>query len=192
MNRMQYAMKSNQSLQRGATLLVSLIMLVMLTLLAVTAFKLGKGNLQIVGNMQQRNQALIAAQGAIEQVISSTTFITSPANAIASPCGGVANTVCVDVNGSGVTGVKAVVTAKCISVKTIPVSVLNFNNTNDAGCLVGISQQFGVSGAANNTASLCANALWDVQAVATDVLSNAQASVSQGVGVRVPVTATCP
>jgi Tfp pilus assembly protein PilX len=184
-------MRSIQSLQRGAILLVSLIMLVMLTLLAVTAFKLGKGNLQIVGNMQQRNQALFAAQGAVEQVISSTRFTTTPANAIPAPCGGVANTVCVDVNGSGVTGVKAVVTARCISVQTIPVSSLDFTKANDAGCLVGISQQFGVAGGTSTT-SLCANTLWDIQAVAKDVVSNAQASVSQGIGVRVPVSAICP
>ncbi|TLY72603.1 MAG: hypothetical protein E6K46_03125 [Gammaproteobacteria bacterium] len=40
--------------QRGATLIVSLIMLLLITLLAVSSFTLGKANLQIVGNMQQR------------------------------------------------------------------------------------------------------------------------------------------
>ena len=37
--------------QRGATLIVSLIMLLLITLLAISSFTLGKGNLQIVGNM---------------------------------------------------------------------------------------------------------------------------------------------
>src|SRR5437763_142545 len=40
--------------QRGATLIVSLIMLLLITLLAVSSFTLGKANLQIVGNIQQR------------------------------------------------------------------------------------------------------------------------------------------
>ncbi|TLY59071.1 MAG: hypothetical protein E6K48_12365 [Gammaproteobacteria bacterium] len=55
--------------QRGATLIVSLIMLLLITLLAVSSFTLGKANLQIVGNMQQRNQAFAAAQGAVAAVI---------------------------------------------------------------------------------------------------------------------------
>lgn len=184
-------MKSRSSRQRGATLLVSLIMLVMMTLLAVTAFKLGKGNLQIVGNMQQRNQVISAAQGAIERIISSTTFTTTPANAIPSPCGGVANKLCVDVNGDGVMDVNVIATATCVSAQIIPVSALNFAKANDAGCLVGISQQFGLTGA-TNTSSLCANMVWDVQAVATDVVSNAQSTVNQGVGVRVSATSSCP
>ena len=184
-------MKPHRRLQRGATLLLSLIMLVMMTLLAVTAFKLGKGNLQIVGNMQQRNQALFAAQGAVEQVISSTRFTTTPTNAIASPCGGVANTICVNVNGGSAAAIKVVVTPSCISSQSIPVAALNFTNPNDAGCHVGVSQQFGVAGGTTGN-SLCANALWDIQAVATDVVSSAQATVNHGVGVRTPVTAICP
>ena len=68
--------------ERGATLIVSLIMLLLITLLAVSSFTLGKGNLQIVGNMQQRNQAFAAAQGAVAAVISSTQFTATPANAI--------------------------------------------------------------------------------------------------------------
>jgi len=47
--------------QRGAALIVSLIMLLLITLLAISSFTVGKSNLQIVGNMQQRAQALAAA-----------------------------------------------------------------------------------------------------------------------------------
>ena len=43
---------SLKSRQRGATLLVTLIMLVVLTLFAVTAFNLSSVNLKIVGNFQ--------------------------------------------------------------------------------------------------------------------------------------------
>ncbi|MEK7736556.1 MAG: hypothetical protein AAB319_02190, partial [Pseudomonadota bacterium] len=45
--------------QRGATLVIGLIMLVLLTLMAVSSFNLGKSNLQIVGNMQFRNQTQV-------------------------------------------------------------------------------------------------------------------------------------
>lgn len=184
-------MKSIISAQRGVALLMGLIMLVVMTLFAVTIFKLGKGGLQIVGNMQLRNQAQAAAQSAIEEVLSTATFVTTPANAIRSPCGGVANKICVDVNGDGVTDVNVVVTPTCVSVKIIPVAALSFSNANDVGCLVGLSQEFGVSGASNND-SLCANMLWDINAVATDPINNAQFSVNQGVAVRVSSSAVCP
>ncbi|MDA8256559.1 MAG: PilX N-terminal domain-containing pilus assembly protein [Betaproteobacteria bacterium] len=183
-------MKSIPSRQSGATLLISLIMLVLMTLLAVTTFRLGKANLQIAANMQQRNQAFAAAQGAIEQVISSTQFMTTPANAIPHPCNLVVNTTCVDVNGDGVMDVTVAVAPSCVSTQVIPVAALSLAKPNDVGCLVGVSQQFGVVGAAH-TGSLCANMLWDVQAVATDPLSNAQFAINQGIAVRVAATTVC-
>jgi Tfp pilus assembly protein PilX len=184
-------MKSIPSRQFGATLLVSLIMLVLITLLAVTSFRIGKANLQTAGNMQQRNQAFAAAQGALEQVISGTQFMTTPTNAIPNPCNNVANTTCVDVNGDGVTDVNVAVTPACVSTQVIPISALNLANPNNAGCLVGVSQQFGVVGSAT-TDSLCANILWDAQAVATDSLSNAQFTINQGISVQVAATTVCP
>jgi hypothetical protein len=166
-------------------------MLALITVLAVTSFRLGKSNLQIVGNMQQRKQTHASAQGAIEQVISSTQFTATPANAIPRPCGAVANTTCVDVNGDGVTDVNVTVTPACVSVQVIPSTALDFTKPNDAGCLVGTRQDFGVPGAASNN-SLCANTLWDTQAVATDAISNARSVVNQGVIVRVPAGSACP
>ena len=47
--------------QHGITLVTALILLVVLTLLALTTFNLGKSNLQIVSNMQQRDEAQAAA-----------------------------------------------------------------------------------------------------------------------------------
>lgn len=56
--------------QRGATLLVSLIMLVILTLFVVSAFNLSSANLKIVGNFQQSRAIEAIAQVATDQVIS--------------------------------------------------------------------------------------------------------------------------
>lgn len=176
--------------QRGATLIVSLIMLLLITLLAVSSFSLGKGNVQIVGNMQQRSQAFAAAQQAVATTISSTQFTATPTDAIAAPCMG-NNTVCVDVNGSGNPDIQVVVTPTCDSIQPIPVNQLDFANPNDAGCLVGASQAFGVTGAANNN-SLCSNSVWEIQASATDQLTGANYVVDEGVGVRVPSTTVCP
>lgn len=64
--------------QRGATLVVGLVMLALITLLVTTAFTLSNTNLKSVGNMQFRNEAAAAANKAIEQVVGSS-FTVSPA-----------------------------------------------------------------------------------------------------------------
>jgi Tfp pilus assembly protein PilX len=67
-----------QQRQRGATLLVTLIMLVVLTLFAVTAFNLSSVNLRIVGNFQQQKETEAAVQQALAQVISKIAIFEDP------------------------------------------------------------------------------------------------------------------
>jgi len=191
--------------QRGATLIVSLIMLLLITVLAISSFTLGKGNLQIVGNMQQRQQAFAAAQSAVAMVISTTQFTATPTDAITNPCGGATpcvssnvtvdcngpNTTCVDVNGDGVADVNVGLTVACDSIQPIPLTALDFTNPNDAGCLIGASQNTGIAGASNQN-SMCSNSVWDVQASATDAVSGTNSVIDQGVAVRVPSSALCP
>ena len=64
--------------ERGAALVVGLIMLVLITLMLITALNLSTTNFRSVGNMQFREEAIAAANKAIEQVISSA-FTASPA-----------------------------------------------------------------------------------------------------------------
>jgi Tfp pilus assembly protein PilX len=94
--------------QRGATLMVTLIMLVVLTLFAVTAFNLSGVNLKIVGNFQHQNSIESVVQQAIEQQISTINLFTAPA----------ASTVCVNGTGGGCTGghVVSVDVPRCIHV----------------------------------------------------------------------------
>jgi Tfp pilus assembly protein PilX len=184
-------MRPQPSRQAGAALIVSLIMLALITILAITSFRLGKSNLQIVGNMQQRNQALGAAQGAIEQVVSSLQFTQTPANAIPNPCNGVANTTCVDVNGDGVMDVNVTVTPACVSNYVVPNSMLNWNDSNDQACIASAQQQNGIAGSGSSN-SLCANTVWDTQATAIDALTAARYVIDEGTAVRVPASTTCP
>lgn len=60
--------------QQGMVLLVSLIMLVLITLMVVSAFRVSSGNLQMVSNLQFRNQAIAAADVAIERVLALAVF----------------------------------------------------------------------------------------------------------------------
>jgi len=66
--------------QRGATLAVGLITLVVITLLTVSAFTMSGGNLKVVGNMQHRNEAIAAANMAIEQTINMNFPTINPAD----------------------------------------------------------------------------------------------------------------
>jgi len=68
--------------QRGATLVVGLIMLVLITLMVTTAFTLSNTNLKSVGNMQFRDEAISAGNMAIELVIGSPFAIAPSAQQI--------------------------------------------------------------------------------------------------------------
>ena len=71
--------------QQGVTLIMALVMLVVLTLLALTSFNLTRSNLQIVSNMQQRDEAEAAAREVIEETISSTRFFETPNDILQEP-----------------------------------------------------------------------------------------------------------
>lgn len=178
-------MRNSLRAQRGATLLVSLIMLVLLTLFAVSALNTGTTNLKVVGNMQSRSEAFNASQEAIETVLSSPLFISNPANAVPVPCGA-ANTLCTDVTGDGTPEYTTRLTPQpsCVQVRAIKVSELNLANTEDLGCAAGQAQQFGVGGAVTGD-SLCANSVWEITAVTTSASSGTTVTTVQGVGVRI-------
>src|SRR5438105_15496337 len=80
--------------QGGMTLLVAMIILVMITLLAVSAYKVSNTNLKVVGSMQGRQEGQASAQAVIEQVLSSLQFTRAPAAVAATHWG-------VDINGDG-------------------------------------------------------------------------------------------
>lgn len=168
--------------QQGITLLIVLIMLVLITLVTITSFKLSNANMQVVNNMQLRNQTIAAAQAAIETTISNTNF-TLTAN--------VGATSFASIGGSSTNDIQIVTTPTCVAIQPIPNSSLNLSNPNDIGCAVGVGQNNGVVGTSSIN-SLCANSLWDIQAVATDLATNVTSTVHQGVALRVPITASCP
>lgn len=181
--------------QRGMTLIMALIMLVVLTLLALTSFNLGKSNLQIVSNMQQRDEAVAAAHEVLEETISNTRFFETPEAILANPCGD-PNSTCVDTNGDGKSDVKVSLNPPptCVRVKPIKLSELKLSETEDQHCSMSETQSFGVAGASTGD-SECSNSTWDIHAVATDMQTNSSVEVVQGVGVRVPsddTSTACP
>ncbi|HSN22268.1 MAG TPA: PilX N-terminal domain-containing pilus assembly protein [Usitatibacter sp.] len=192
--------------ERGVTLLVALVMLVMLTLFALTAMNTSVTNLRMVGNMQERTEALDAAQATLELAISTTAFAVTPANAIPNPCGA-ANTTCTDVNGDGVPEYTTTLTPvpACVQARAIKVSELNIPSggsasSEDVACVQGQQQQFGVAGAAPTGDSLCGAAVWNItaqtlQSGTTTTNSDVNVTAVQGVGIRMKqldLSTNCP
>ena len=196
-------MRTLRSRQGGATLLVSLILLVMLTLFAISAMNTSTVNLKVVGNMQAQAEGLSASQGAIENAISTPTFTSSPANAITNPCGA-ANTVCTDLNGDGTSDLTTVLTPQpaCVQARPQKISELVLApNSDDLACVQAQAQgTFGVSGASGTGDSLCGQSVWDItartlQTGATTTNSPVNVTVTQGIGVRVKaldLATNCP
>lgn len=164
--------------QEGATLLIGLIMLVLLTLMAITSFNLGKSNLQIVGNMQFRSETVRAAEEAVETAISLPGSVSVPS----------ASTV--DVNGDGVADVNVTITPTLMQANILKNSALNLSDPGQLGCTLGASQAFGIVGAATGN-SLCAATLYDLQVVATEAATNASVELHQGVSIQVPADTVC-
>lgn len=175
------------SRQGGATLIMTLIFLVIMSLLAVTAFNMTTTNVRITANAQARNEAMAAAEVALASTISNTQFSTDPGLIAATPYP-------VDINGDGTTDytVKRDPRPKCNKVKTIKNSQLDPSIPADLGCM-------GSSAASNSgydspltgsTAgdSMCANSEWNIRASVVDPATNAEVAINQGVALRVLVT----
>lgn len=177
--------RAGHSRQRGATLLVVLIMLIVMAWFAVSTFRLSSQSQQIVGNSQTRQQATAAGQRAIEQTISSFLFATDPAAVAATP-------ITSDVDGDGHDDFTAVLTPipKCYRIHTVKTAELDITNPKDRACL----QSSGAGGTIlidrPNSAvpagdSMCANTDWHIAAQVSDARSGSAVTVSQGVAIRV-------
>ena len=190
-------MRATLHRQRGVVMVMGLILLMVMTLLALTTLNIGKSSLQIVGNMQWRQQVISAAQEAIDDAISTTRLFLSPGAIYLSPCAG-PNTKCVDISGDGTADITVALTPTptCVKAQVFKnASIkLNLNDPNDQACVLSSSQTFGIAGAqvAN---SLCSDTVWQIRAQATDNATQTAIAVTEGVAVRVStdVVATyCP
>ena len=152
---------ATQRAQRGATLIVGLIMLVLLTLVVTSAFMLSSGNLKAVGNMQFRDEAIAAANLAIEQVISSD-FTTLP----------VGSTVPVDIDQDG-TDDYSVTVMTPVCVQAVPIAT-------------SISTLSGVTSGVPTTTDY--NTLWDIETRIVSNQNSGGAAVTIWQGVRKRLT----
>ena len=181
--------------QRGMALVVGLILLALMTVMAITGFNIGRTSLDIVGNMQGRQEVVAAANSAIQEALSTVRLFQAPEAIFLNPCSG-ANTRCYDTNGDDVDDIRVALTPTpvCVQAQTIPNAQLDVSQASQAGCATGVGQTFGVEGTATGS-SLCANSVWEIVAVATDLVTEAEIVITQGAAVRVStddVGNTCP
>ncbi len=145
--------------QRGATLIIGLIMLVMLSLIVTTSFTMSTTNLKAVGNMQIRDEVIAAANAALEERISAfalTSFSTPPT----------ATSAEVDSNNDGAVDYVATVTPTCVRATVA-----------DSGTFSSLSL-------GGMTASGTWYTIWDFAAEVEDAATGAAVNIHSGVRVK--------
>jgi hypothetical protein len=161
----QYPVPQNQ---RGATLVVALIMLTLITVMVTSAFSASTTDLQSVGNVQARDEATAAANKAIEQVLSSP-FTDAPTG----------ESIDVDINQDGNVDYTVELSAPtCISAAQI-------SGMSAPASSILLGSSFAVS------TSNFYQTVWDLDAAVTDRSDSAGGvSVRVRQGVRVLLTQT--
>jgi hypothetical protein len=164
--------------QRGAVLVVGLIVMMLITLMVTAAFKFSTYNLKSVGNMLSSNEAIAAANQAIEKVVGTWSFATPP--------GPLEYQVDIDNNGTNDYTV-AIATPTCV--RAIPARIggsLGDDCRDELGALTTCTSAL--------AAASKFNVIWDVPATATSS-NGTTVRVRQGVSLsltKAQCTAACP
>lgn len=158
--------------QRGTTLLIGLIMLVLLTLIGLSSINSSTSNLQVIGNMQYQQEVLGAAQASINKVLSKGSYFSDPSTAPTSDT--------VDVTGDGSADYTVALTPPCIvATKDVLVSELSLKNADDLLCLSSATlKSAGLMGQHTGAArSDCARVTWRLTASVNDTSTKAKVSL---------------
>lgn len=188
-------MRASRRHSRGVTLLVVLIFLLLITMFSISAFRASTTNLRATQNMTVRQEAVAAAQAAIETVISTPAF-----QAASAP---VASNVAVDIDGDNTNDYTVVVQppATCTKIRQLAVAELPKNpatgllrndwircDSGQHGQAAGSGSGSAglIEGGASNVASglsFCAETHWSLTATVTDARTGVEVVVDQGVAV---------
>jgi Tfp pilus assembly protein PilX len=142
--------------QRGATLLVVLVMLVMITLFVLSMIRLSNTNLRVVGNMQAQKALASSAQQAIEVNLSTIAFFNDAINNTGTWAGGLAS-------------------------KTTTINGYTITYTRPT-CIYALPAT-GYSATSNISPE---DTDWELTVSSTDPLTGATTSMAQGVKMRLP------
>ncbi len=146
----------NPRSQRGAALVVGLIMLVLITVMLLAAMNLSTTNFRAVSNMQFREEAIAAADAAIKERLSGS-FSAAPGT----------STSAVDLDNDGTTDYSVTVTPTCIATTQV------FKSSPS-------SKKLGPS----MSPSPIWSTTWDISATVTDADTGASVALNSGVRVQ--------
>jgi hypothetical protein len=151
--------------QRGSVLLLSLFMLMIMTMLALAAIKMGTVTLRTVNNMQIRGEAMSAAQDVINRILA--TKFTDDLNAVATTY---------SYSADATKDYSVVVESRpCVrQVTPIMNTSLDIDNAADLACYA----------ASPDSKSACSNVVWELKAKVNDGWFGANVEITQGAGVR--------
>lgn len=190
--------------QRGMTLIVALVMLLIFAVIAATGLNGTLTSVQAISNMQWRNEATNAANDAIDQLLSSADFATKT-DVVTTQVNLTPYTL--DITGDGVNDVQVTLIQPpvagatkagpyCMRARTIPTIELDILKTQDRNCFgsatpdsLGLGTEVAGGGGSSvgltTPDSICANTEWAITVRAQDTVTNTTVDVTQGVGVRV-------
>ena len=160
--------------QRGNTLLMGLILLVLLTLMGLASVNTATSNLKVVGNMQYQQEALGAAQVSLNKVMSKGSYFADPTTAPV--------TDTVDVTGDGIIDYTVALTQPCIlSTTDITAAELRPTVADDLLCMSSSTlKNAGIMGQTTGAAkSDCANVTWRITATVNDASSKSAVTLTQ-------------
>lgn len=187
--------------QQGATLLVALIFLLIFAVMAASALSGSMTSARSIGNSQWRNEAVNAANDAIDRLISSIEFAERASTVTARM---VEQPLHTDVNGDQnpdvvvtfpevTTGGTTARGPRCLRARPVLETSLNPDNPQDTVCYggadpngtgVGTADASGGGTTKTTDPGMCSNTEWSITVQADDVVTNTSATVTQGVGVR--------
>lgn len=164
---------SHRHRQQGATLIIGLFMLILMTVMAIATYNMSKGNLQAVGNMQFRTETQRVAERTLENAISTADTAT-------------ASVVFPETSD----GYKVKIEPVLVQGLVRKNNTLNLSDPGEVGCSLGAAQTFGIVGSSTGN-SLCALTLYNVKVTAEDTRTKAKVVIDQGVAIQVPADTIC-
>lgn len=167
-------MPALQTRQHGFILIVSLVMLIALTLLAIASIKMSTVGLRAVNAMQSRAEAMTAAQRAIDKLISAnfTDVSTNTVSGI-----GATYTIATDA-GAGRTYDVTVATPCLRQVSGVRNAQLSLANPEDTKCYDTLTNPY----------SACADTVWEFTARVSEAFSGTNVTLRQGIAIRMDNT----
>lgn len=174
-DRFEHPMRRHQG---GMVLIVSLILLVLMTVLAVSAINSSITNLKLSRNAQGMRESEAAVQQAL------TSFISNNLNFLTPPAGATTSTV--DINADGTNDYTVTIAVPtCISFQD-PAPLTAIDSMTDT------TMQKKCKNSADVSGIQCKTKTMDFQGTVSDTLSGANVTIHQGSGrVLAPTASSC-